>query len=80
MGGNAGEDVAVSTDGVLIGIKPMKNMLPRRAVPIYNSNLKSASRGGKASGSRPAYSQQDRPLPPSYVCYRCGTKGLYVLF
>ena len=32
--------------------------------------------GGPARGGKPYVSHHaDRPLPPSYVCYRCGQKG-----
>ena len=35
------------------------------------------SRGGKPHTPHVLHSgQNDRPLPPSYVCYRCGQKGL----
>ena len=34
----------------------------------------SGGRGGKPSA--PHHQQADRPLPPSYVCYRCGQKGM----
>ncbi|PSR82615.1 hypothetical protein PHLCEN_2v6048 [Hermanssonia centrifuga] len=33
------------------------------------------SRGGKPFGS---HHHSDRPLPPSYVCYRCGQKGHWI--
>src|SRR5216684_5764505 len=34
-----------------------------------------SGRGGKSF--TPHHQQADRPLPPSYVCYRCGQKGIY---
>jgi len=44
-------------------------------MPIYNNPRgTSFGRGGKpfSPHQRP---QPERPLPPSYVCYRCGQKG-----
>ena len=44
------------------------------AVRIYNNPRgTSFGRGGKPSGHQSH--APDRPLPPSYVCYRCGQKG-----
>lgn len=41
------------------------------------------ARGGKPHTHSPHQQAQhqhsDRPLPPSYVCYRCGQKGLHVV-
>jgi protein MPE1 len=54
------------------------------AVKIYNNprGTSFTSRGGKPHTGRPEQQQHhhhsDRPLPPSYVCYRCGQKGLRV--
>jgi protein MPE1 len=48
------------------------------AVPIYNNPRgTSTGRGGKpfTPHQRP---QPERPLPPSYVCYRCGQKGHWI--
>ncbi|KAF8498599.1 DWNN-domain-containing protein [Russula emetica] len=36
----------------------------------------SGGRGGKPF--TPQHQQADRPLPPSYVCYRCGQKGHWI--
>ncbi|KAG6865155.1 hypothetical protein C0991_004765 [Blastosporella zonata] len=36
------------------------------------------SRGGKPHTPHIAQPQIDRPLPPSYVCYRCGQKGHWI--
>jgi protein MPE1 len=36
----------------------------------------SFGRGGKPS--TPHHQQADKPLPPSYVCYRCGQKGHWI--
>ncbi|KAI0285796.1 DWNN domain-containing protein [Russula aff. rugulosa BPL654] len=36
----------------------------------------SGARGGKPF--TPHHQQADRPLPPSYVCYRCGQKGHWI--
>lgn len=45
------------------------------AVRIYNNPRgTSFGRGGKPFGSHQSHAP-DRPLPPSYVCYRCGQKG-----
>ena len=45
------------------------------AVRIYNNPRgTSFGRGGKPFGSHQSH-VPDRPLPPSYVCYRCGQKG-----
>ncbi|KAI0794063.1 DWNN domain-containing protein [Fomes fomentarius] len=38
-------------------------------------------RGGAPRGGKPfqhLHHQSDRPLPPSYVCYRCGQKGHWI--
>ncbi|RPD64224.1 DWNN-domain-containing protein [Lentinus tigrinus ALCF2SS1-7] len=41
------------------------------------SNLRGgAPRGGKPY--QPSHHHSDRPLPPSYVCYRCGQKGHWI--
>ncbi|KAI0350721.1 DWNN-domain-containing protein [Trametes cingulata] len=45
------------------------------AVRIYNNNPRGAPRGGKPY--QPSH-HHDRPLPPSYVCYRCGQKGHWI--
>ncbi|KAF5336100.1 hypothetical protein D9611_006429 [Ephemerocybe angulata] len=45
-----------------------------QATPIYNN-----PRGGGAFGRTPKpHLTSDRPLPPSYVCYRCGQKGHWI--
>src|SRR5260221_9477308 len=48
---------------------------------IYtNTRGTSFGRGGGGGGGKPFtphHQQNDRPLPPSYVCYRCGQKGVY---
>lgn len=38
------------------------------------------ARGGKphAAGGPSHHAQSDKPLPPSYVCYRCGQKGHWI--
>jgi len=48
------------------------------AVRIYNNPRGTGfNRGGKPPQHQQQHQQQpDRPLPPSYVCYRCGQKGL----
>lgn len=44
------------------------------ATPIYNN-----PRGGGSFGRTPKpHLTSDRPLPPSYVCYRCGQKGHWI--
>lgn len=49
-----------------------------RSVPVYSNR---GGRGGKPFSSRAPYQQPERPLPPNYVCYRCGKKGKsYSLF
>ncbi|KAH9888987.1 DWNN domain-containing protein [Cubamyces lactineus] len=45
------------------------------AVRIYN-NPRGTPRGGKPF--QPSHHHSDRPLPPSYVCYRCGQKGHWI--
>ncbi|KAJ7224243.1 DWNN domain-containing protein [Mycena pura] len=44
---------------------------------ICNPRGTGFSRGGKPHTPQPA-PQNDRPLPPSYVCYRCGQKGHWI--
>ncbi|GBE86442.1 Uncharacterized RING finger protein [Sparassis crispa] len=47
------------------------------AVRIYTNPRGTAGRGGKPfHGSH--HHQPERPLPPSYVCYRCGQKGHWI--
>ncbi|KAI0774785.1 DWNN domain-containing protein [Trametes elegans] len=47
------------------------------AVRIYNNaNPRGTPRGGKPF--QPSHHHSDRPLPPSYVCYRCGQKGHWI--
>ncbi|EIW58798.1 DWNN-domain-containing protein, partial [Trametes versicolor FP-101664 SS1] len=47
------------------------------ATRIYNSNNpRGTPRGGKPF--QPSHHHSDRPLPPSYVCYRCGQKGHWI--
>ena len=45
------------------------------ATKIYSQPRGGAPRGGKAY--QPSHHTSDRPLPPSYVCYRCGQKGMF---
>lgn len=49
------------------------------ATRIYNAPRGTGfSRGGgkpHTPHQQPQHQQSDRPLPPSYVCYRCGQKG-----
>ncbi|OSD02923.1 DWNN-domain-containing protein [Trametes coccinea BRFM310] len=45
------------------------------AVRIYNNPRGGAPRGGKPY--QPSH-HNDRPLPASYVCYRCGQKGHWI--
>ncbi|KAL4072786.1 DWNN domain-containing protein [Scleroderma yunnanense] len=45
------------------------------ATRIYQ-NRPSTGRGGKPYQQQ--HHTQDRPLPPSYVCYRCGQKGHWI--
>lgn len=56
----------------------MVSVLPfdrNSAVRIYNNPRgTSFARGGKPFGAHQSHAP-DRPLPPSYVCYRCGQKG-----
>jgi protein MPE1 len=59
-------------------VSPLYRLVMNSATRVYSN-----ARGtgfGRASG-KPHIPQvqaqhQDRPLPPSYVCYRCGQKGL----
>ncbi|OBZ73552.1 putative RING finger protein P8B7.15c [Grifola frondosa] len=47
------------------------------AVRVYTNTRGTHPRGGKPY--QPAHHHQpDRPLPPSYVCYRCGQKGHWI--
>ncbi|KLO19113.1 DWNN-domain-containing protein [Schizopora paradoxa] len=46
-----------------------------QSVPVYSNR---GGRGGKTFSSRTPYQQPERPLPPSYVCYRCGKKGHWI--
>lgn len=46
-----------------------------RATRIY-SNPRGGGPGGGRGGKPFQHHHIDRPLPPSYVCYRCGQKGL----
>ncbi|PIL25127.1 transcription factor [Ganoderma sinense ZZ0214-1] len=46
------------------------------AVKIYSQPRGGAPRGGKPY--QPSHHHSDRPLPPSYVCYRCGQKGHWI--
>ncbi|KAI5120369.1 hypothetical protein M0805_006891 [Coniferiporia weirii] len=48
-----------------------------QAVPVYSST-RGTGRGGKPFVARQTHQQPDRPLPPSYVCYRCGQKGHWI--
>lgn len=43
------------------------------AVRVY-TNPRGGGSAGRGTQPRPHH-QSDRPLPPSYVCYRCGQKG-----
>nr|GAT45681.1 predicted protein [Mycena chlorophos] len=47
---------------------------------IYNNSSRGTSfpRGGKPYTPHQAAPQIDRPLPASYVCYRCGKKGHWI--
>ncbi|KAJ6591512.1 DWNN domain-containing protein [Mycena vulgaris] len=46
---------------------------------IYNNSRGTGfSRGGKPHTAHQPPPQPDRPLPPSYVCYRCGQKGHWI--
>ena len=54
-----------------------RNVLHHRAHRIY-SNPRGGAPAGR--GGKPFGMHHDRPLPPSYVCYRCGQKGLCELY
>ncbi|KAJ6581563.1 DWNN domain-containing protein [Mycena capillaripes] len=47
---------------------------------IYTNNSRGTGfpRGGKPYTPHQAPQQAERPLPPSYVCYRCGQKGHWI--
>ncbi|KAJ7066569.1 DWNN domain-containing protein [Mycena amicta] len=47
---------------------------------IYNNSSRGTGfpRGGKPFTPHQAPSQNERPLPASYVCYRCGKKGHWI--
>ena len=45
---------------------------------VIHRNPRGTGFGGR--GGKPPMPINDRPLPPSYVCYRCGQKGLHLLF
>ena len=59
----------------------MNVVLPSRALalrPYSQVRIPNSSRGGAPRGGKPfqpSHHHSDRPLPPSYVCYRCGQKG-----
>jgi hypothetical protein len=44
---------------------------------IYTNTRGTAFGRGGGKSFAPHHQQNDRPLPPSYVCYRCGQKGMY---
>ncbi|TFK78541.1 DWNN-domain-containing protein [Polyporus arcularius HHB13444] len=47
----------------------------------HHARIPNSSRGGAPRGGKPyqaSHHQSDRPLPPSYVCYRCGQKGHWI--
>ncbi|EIN06104.1 DWNN-domain-containing protein [Punctularia strigosozonata HHB-11173 SS5] len=51
--------------------------------PVFATYIHRNPRGGGPSerGGRNSFNQRhqpDRPLPPSYVCYRCGQKGHWI--
>ncbi|TBU27286.1 DWNN domain-containing protein [Dichomitus squalens] len=46
------------------------------AMKVYSQPRGGAPRGGKPY--QPSHHHSDRPLPPSYVCYRCGQKGHWI--
>ncbi|KAI0953936.1 hypothetical protein AcV7_007324 [Taiwanofungus camphoratus] len=48
------------------------------AVRIYNNSRGTPGRGGKPYHASHHHHQPERPLPPSYVCYRCGQKGHWI--
>ncbi|EAU90508.1 zinc knuckle domain-containing protein [Coprinopsis cinerea okayama7 len=47
-----------------------------QATPIYNNPRGTGF--GRGGGPGKPHMTQDRPLPPSYVCYRCGQKGHWI--
>ncbi|KAI0731337.1 hypothetical protein C8Q76DRAFT_718534 [Earliella scabrosa] len=47
-----------------------------QATRVYTNPRGGAPRGGKPF--QPSHHHSDRPLPPSYVCYRCGQKGHWI--
>ena len=44
---------------------------------IYTNTRGTGFGRGGGKPFTPHHQQNDRPLPPSYVCYRCGQKGVY---
>ncbi|KAI0708834.1 DWNN domain-containing protein [Cerioporus squamosus] len=47
----------------------------------HHARIPNSSRGGAPRGGKPyqaSHQHSDRPLPPSYVCYRCGQKGHWI--
>ncbi|KAI0032305.1 DWNN domain-containing protein [Vararia minispora EC-137] len=48
-----------------------------QATRIY-TNPRGTGFGGRGGKLFQAQSHSDRPLPPSYVCYRCGKKGHWI--
>ncbi|CAL1715023.1 unnamed protein product [Somion occarium] len=45
------------------------------ATPVYSAR---GGAPGRGRGGALHHRQPDRPLPPSYVCYRCGQKGHWI--
>jgi protein MPE1 len=57
------------------------SLFDNSATRVYSANPRGTgfSRGGKPhSGAPNHHVQSDKPLPASYVCYRCGQKGHWI--
>lgn len=65
-----------SSPAVLLFLFPLP-FLPLSQSRIYTNPRGTGSGGGRGGKPfNPHHQQAERPLPPSYVCYRCGQKGM----
>jgi hypothetical protein len=54
------------------------DVLRYRATRVY-TNPRGTGFGGRGGKPFQAAPHNDRPLPASYVCYRCGKKGAHLI-
>src|SRR5258708_37224083 len=57
-------------------LSPPFPLLPLSQTRIYTNPRGTGVSGRGGKSFTPHHQQADRPLPPSYVCYRCGQKGM----